>query len=1487
MRTQIKKAVGIIIAAMIVISSCLAASAYTAPVQDGVESILADGYSTDPNRYEIYPLPQSVVYDNEETPTSFEITKEVNVVYDNDTDAATKSFLNEVLDKYGIKATEGTQTVSDKTNILVGVKDSGGAADTYVKENITIKNETLFDNYNPYVLSAKEGTIAILGGDTDSAYYGIATLQMMFSSFAGEKFLTAQIEDYANVLYRGFIEGMYAIWNDEGRESLMRFARDYKMNTYIYASKSDPYHTRLCYELYPEDQINAIAELAKIGEETKCYYAWSAHIAGFFSGLNVNDTEAYEARYAELFAKFQQLYDAGVRRFAILNDDFPAGQVSDVVTLINRLMDEFIKPKGCEMIAYCPNGYNKAWLGSSNELNILSGLDDSIMLFWTGDDVNSPMTQETIDYAQTKFDGDICFWLNYPVNEHGKSGMFLGDITHYARDNVKMKGAVSNPCLYPEASKVALYQLAALWWNNTNYSEHAEEIWLSSFKYLQPEVYSAFTTIGRNISNAPGSGRVPQGFPESEYIKEALESVEAKIVAGEDITNDQEVKDLLAEFDNIIAAVDTMKTSCDNQSLIDELTPWFNSLQNVTAAAKSVIEGVIASQSGDTGAAWDLFSQAVEQYDKYDSFTYLNGDGNYSTALAGSKRIEPFVSEVLPVLEKAVMDVVDPDGSCTGNDDIGFMGVIGGNKVEANANTDKLFDGDDSTVMSFNTVQKANDYIGWNFGAVTKVTSVRILNGSSSTDHDKIYQAVLEYSTDGNSWTEIKQMNCEEEFVADNLNVEAKYIRLRITGFDNPANPSKKDYWLHVRAFDIEFDDNRIYTNIENTQNLAVTQNGDDYTLTGISGITLEKGQYVGIALPKAVIGANLALSETASALNANGLSLVYSANGDVWKDAESISGAVVKYAVIRNDGTEPVTVNAQSLVLTISSDEISGKMIENSLSNALKEGSWDNVFDGDYSTYAWTNEGQVKSQYFIFDLGKEMPVSEVKMVFSDNPVKPRLYNAELQIASDLDGEWTTIKTFSNDLVNDYALEGNYRIAYADGNGKTARYVKILVGDVPAEAGNPYLRIHEIDINYDTPKAVPGITGTVQGDYTAIADKDLTTLFTASAPVNQDDYILYELTDSIYVNRLVVLQTDDCVGKVRAIAIDKDGAEHDLGVLNEKVNTLNIDYGSSKEENNVASLKLVYDQGAVPAIYEIVSVYSDPEEPQPEPITNIALKKTVEVSGNEVEGQWGPELAVDGIDNTDVSRWSAAIMNNKDGSAQIPQWYTIDLGEGKKAVDVESIVIKFYKKVWATDYVIETSADGKSWTKVAEKTRDNGGDLDIIDTFTSESGSGELQRYVRFTFNKVNENAAGWSVSVREFEIYGRLADADKEPVEIMGDINKNGNLDIGDATILQSYLARQIDINDPVFDFSHADLSNDGKLTVLDATLIQIAIAKGEAPVVPTDPTEEPTTEPSEETTEPTEPATEETTEDTEPTTDPTEETTDDDYELPFVPAD
>jgi hyaluronoglucosaminidase len=95
------------------------------------------------------------------------------------------------------------------------------------------------------------------------------------------------------------------------------------------------------------------------------------------------------------------------------------------------------------------------------------------MIYWTGADVNSPITQSTVDYVTNKCGQPVAYWLNYPVNEHAKSGVYLGNIDHYARDGVTgLRAAVSNPSRFGYSNKVALFQLAALFWNNSNYSEH-------------------------------------------------------------------------------------------------------------------------------------------------------------------------------------------------------------------------------------------------------------------------------------------------------------------------------------------------------------------------------------------------------------------------------------------------------------------------------------------------------------------------------------------------------------------------------------------------------------------------------------------------------------------------------------------------------------------------------------------------------------------------------------------------------------------------------------------------------------------------------------------------------------------------------------------------------------------------------------------------------------------------------------------------------
>ena len=228
--------------------------------------------------------------------------------------------------------------------------------------------------------------IAIVGKDTDCTFYGIATLQMMLSSFNNKegKILDVQIEDYAGVAFRGFIEGFYGGWDYASRASLMRFARDVKMNNYVYASKTDVYHTSKWNELYPQSDIDQIKELVEVGKETKCYYAWSVHLSGFFNGLDTSNEEAYNTRYNQLTAKFQQLYDAGVRKFDILNDDFGKGSHADVVALLNKLTKEFIEPKGCKPLTYCPQGYNEVWSkwsSNASELETLKGLDPSISIY--------------------------------------------------------------------------------------------------------------------------------------------------------------------------------------------------------------------------------------------------------------------------------------------------------------------------------------------------------------------------------------------------------------------------------------------------------------------------------------------------------------------------------------------------------------------------------------------------------------------------------------------------------------------------------------------------------------------------------------------------------------------------------------------------------------------------------------------------------------------------------------------------------------------------------------------------------------------------------------------------------------------------------------------------------------------------------------------------------------------------------------------------
>ena len=1000
---------------------------------------------------------------------TFSLQDNINIVYGSNIDSYTKDYLVEVLDDYNLNYNVTNEVKPDSTNIILGVKGSGDVADNYINnfDIKTIQTDDLFNQYDAYVLTALKDTIAIVGRDTDATFYGVSTLKKMFTSFAGEHFVSAFIEDYSTIEFRGFIEGMYARWGDEGRKNLMNFARDIKMNTYIYASKTDVYHTSKCAELYPQAEIDKIKELVEIGKSSKCTYGWSFHLSGFFNGLDTSDETAFNEKYNKLIAKLQQLYDVGVRSFSVLNDDFGAGSNEDVVKLINKLNREFLVPNGCDDMIFCPKGYcgqtNQHGLTDA-EANAMKQFDDNIMIFWTGDAVNAPMTQSTIDFVAGKTNHSISTWLNYPVNEHDLSGMFLGDITHYTSEGDGITGqraALSNPCLYPEASKVAIYQLACYWWNNSNYSQYAQEVWENCFMYIQPEVAEAYYKIAQNVSSCTGSSRVTP-YKESEYLTQTLASVKQKVLSGADLTADTETLALIKEFSDIYSAVQTMKSDCTNELLLTELEPWLNALADVADAGRSALETILAVQKGDINLAWENLSNSSLKISTSGQYQYLNGSGSSTYVKAAAKRLQPFVNSVITEAKSLLAPYLDIYERT-------FIGVVNGTDVSLDLQGANVIDGDDTTYALFNKVQNVGDYVGINLGKPTQVNNIRILQGKTDTDHDIIHDGVIEYSLDGEQWTEIKTVTSNYLQEINDLDITAMYVRFRVTNFNNPNNTSKKDYWLHIREFAVNY----------------------------------------------------------------------------------------------KEQATTTATMYENNLTKT-----------------ALRDGAWSNVFDGKLDTYVWTSEGQVTGQFITFDLGQEGPIYDVSMYFSDSVIKPRLYYAKIQLSAD-NANWTDVYTFNNDLVNDYIMSGEYRVAKFNANGLNARYLRIYITQDGPD--NPYIRIQEIEYNKTVSATDSRIQTTLSGDVTNMIDKNISTVFVSDSVTTTGDYIVYTL-DNSKISKFNILQNRDTISNADVSIIDLDGAEHNLGKADSSFSSFDV-----SNYNGVAKIKLLFPENISVKIYEITT----------------------------------------------------------------------------------------------------------------------------------------------------------------------------------------------------------------------------------------------------------------------------------------------------------
>ena len=112
----------------------------------------------------------------------------------------------------------------------------------------------------------------------------------------------------------------------------------------------------------------------------------------------------------------------------------------------------------------------------------------------------------------------------------------------------------------------------------------------------------------------------------------------------------------------------------------------------------------------------------------------------------------------------------------------------------------RMVDGDESTFYWSNRAPAANDEIRVDLGAAREIGAVAVLMGKDGSPDDFIQSGALEWSADGETWTELTRATTAEVRATAPAGTKARYVRYRALA----ANASN---WLVVREFSVQVTD--------------------------------------------------------------------------------------------------------------------------------------------------------------------------------------------------------------------------------------------------------------------------------------------------------------------------------------------------------------------------------------------------------------------------------------------------------------------------------------------------------------------------------------------------------------------------------------------------------------------------------------------------------------------------------------------------------
>lgn len=437
-----------------------------------------------------------------------------------------------------------------KYKIISGVQNEKAVRS--FRKNVPQKSEG-------YYLKIDSKRAIVVGYDSKGLKYGKMTLQQIMRDSLIQ---ICEIKDWPDVSFRGVVEGFYGTpWSHESRLRQLDFYGQNKLNVYFYGPKDDPYHSTPNWRLpYPTKEGIQIQELVKRAKQNGVNFYWAIHPGG---DIKWNETDR-----DLLLAKFESMYQLGVRAFAIFFDDISGEgtKAERQAELLNFLDDNFVqKKKDISPLVVCPTEYNRAWVNEKKGYLKTLGekLNKNVQIMWTGNTVVHCIDKESMEWINNRIGRNAYIWWNFPVTDYCRDHLMLGPVYGNGKDiSEYMSGFVSNPMEHAEASKIALYGIADYTWNMRAFD--STKNWERAIQMLLPNNAKALEIFASyNEDAGPNGHRFRRD--ESIKLKEELDATKSE---------DDRVKILRTACDDLGCSVNALLFDKKNASLIEELRPW-------------------------------------------------------------------------------------------------------------------------------------------------------------------------------------------------------------------------------------------------------------------------------------------------------------------------------------------------------------------------------------------------------------------------------------------------------------------------------------------------------------------------------------------------------------------------------------------------------------------------------------------------------------------------------------------------------------------------------------------------------------------------------------------------------------------------------------------------------------------------------------------------------------------------------------------------